>query len=201
VLGKVLFTHDVFVYAVPFLALAIWFSSVPNSLRPVAAGRGRAAGCCRCVRVSGIPDRYVAVIAGGGLAGLAGAYFSVVYTQGLAEGMTNGRGWIADRARDIRDLGSYLGLAGALLFGFVDGLNFEFQGIGVPVSTHLLAMMPYVFTLVVLVATWTRMRHRHVGMPEALGLAYERKHVDSKEEIDGTDQARSGATPHLVRGG
>jgi ABC-type uncharacterized transport system permease subunit len=36
-------------------------------------------------------------------------------------------------------------------------------------------MMPYVFTLVVLVATWTRMRHRHVGMPEALGLPYERE--------------------------
>jgi len=66
-------------------------------------------------------------------------------------------------------------LLGALFIGFVDGLNFEFQGIGVPVSTHLLAMMPYVFTLVVLVATWTRMRHRPRGDAEALGLAYERE--------------------------
>jgi simple sugar transport system permease protein len=119
--------------------------------------------------------RYLAVIAGGGLAGLAGAYFSVVYTQGWAEGMTNGRGWIAIALVIFGTWDPIVVLLGALLFGFVDGLRFQLQGVGVPVSTYLLGMMPYVFTLVVLVATWTRMRHRHVGMPEALGLPYERE--------------------------
>jgi simple sugar transport system permease protein len=175
VLGKVLFTHDVFAYAVPFLALAIWFALYRTRLGLWlrAAGEQPAAA-----DASGVPVfliRYVAVIAGGALAGLAGAYFSVVYTQGWAEGMTNGRGWIAIALVIFGTWDPIWVLLGALLFGFVDGLNFELQGIGVPVSTHLLAMMPYVFTLVVLVATWTRMRHRHVGMPEALGLAYERE--------------------------
>ena len=36
-------------------------------------------------------------------------------------------------------------------------------------------MSAVLFTLVVLIATWTRLRHRHGGMPEALGLAYERE--------------------------
>jgi ABC-type uncharacterized transport system permease subunit len=175
VLGKVLFTHDVFAYAVPFIALAIWLllyrSKFGLWLR--AAGEQPAAA-----DASGVPVfliRYLAVIAGGGFAGLAGAYFSVVYTRGWAEGMTNGRGWIAIALVIFGSWNPIAVLVGALLFGFVDGLNFQFQSVGVPVSTHLLAMMPYVFTLVVLVATWTRMRHRHVGMPEGLGLPYERE--------------------------
>ena len=175
VLGKVLFDHDVFAYAAPVLAVAIWLvlhrSRVGLWLRAAGEQPGAA-------DASGVPVfliRYVAVMVGGGLAGLAGAYFSVVYTQGWAEGMTNGRGWIAIALVIFGSWDPIVVLLGALLFGFVDGLNFQFQGIGVPVSTHLLAMMPYVFTLVVLVATWTRMRHRHVGMPEALGLPYERE--------------------------
>ena len=174
-LGKVLFTHDVFAYAVPFLALAIWFLLYRSRFGLWLRAAGEQPGAADASGVPVFLIRYLAVIAGGGLAGLAGAYFSVVYTQGWAEGMTNGRGWIAIALVIFGTWDPIRVLLGALLFGFVDGLNFELQGIGVPVSTHLLAMMPYVFTLVVLVATWTRLRHRHGGMPEALGLAYERE--------------------------
>src|SRR5205823_11206230 len=110
--------------------------------------------------------RCLAVMAGGGLAGLAGAYFSVVYTQAWAEGMTSGGGWIAIARVIFGTWNPIVVVVGALLFGFVDGLNFELQSVGVPVSTHLLAMMPYVFTLIVLTVTWTRLRRRRVGMPE-----------------------------------
>jgi len=70
-------------------------SSVPNSLRLWLRAAGEQPGAADASGVPVFLIRYVAVIAGGGLAGLAGAYFSVVYTQGWAEGMTNGRGWIA----------------------------------------------------------------------------------------------------------
>jgi len=175
VLGKVLFTHDVFAYAVPVLAVAIWFLLYRTRFGLWLRAAGEQPGAADASGVPVFLIRYLAVIAGGGLAGLAGAYFSVVYTQGWAEGMTNGRGWIAIALVIFGTWDPIRVLLGAFLFGFVDGLNFELQGIGVPVPTHLLAMMPYVFTLLVLVATWTRMRHRHGGMPEALGLAYERE--------------------------
>jgi simple sugar transport system permease protein len=174
-LGQVLFSHDVFVYAAPFLAVAIWLVLHRSRFGLALRAAGEAPGAADASGVPVFLIRYVAVIAGGGLAGLAGAYFSVVYTQGWAEGLTNGRGWIAIALVIFGTWDPIVVLIGALLFGFVDGLKFQFQGIGVPVPTQFLAMMPYVFTLVVLVATWTRMRHRHVGMPEALGLPYERE--------------------------
>ena len=175
VIGSVLFNHDVFVYAVPFIAIGIWLLIYRTrfGLWLRAAGEQPAAA-----DASGVPVfliRYLAVIVGGGFAGLAGAYFSVVYTHSWAEGMTGGRGWIAIALVIFGTWNPIVVLVGALIFGFVDGLNFELQSVGVPVSSHLLAMMPYVFTLVVLIITWTRLRRRRVGMPEALGLPYERE--------------------------
>jgi len=175
VIGSVLFNHDVFVYAVPFIAIGIWLLIYRTrfGLWLRAAGEQPAAA-----DASGVPVfliRYLAVIVGGGFAGLAGAYFSVVYTHSWAEGMTGGRGWIAIALVIFGTWNPIVVLAGALIFGFVDGLNFQLQSVGVPVSSHLLAMMPYVFTLVVLIITWTRLRRRRVGMPEALGLPYERE--------------------------
>jgi ABC-type uncharacterized transport system permease subunit len=174
-LGGVLFDHDVFVYAVPFVALGIWLLLYRSRFGLWLRAAGEQPGAADA---SGIPVfliRYLAVIAGGGFAGLAGAYFSVVYTQAWAEGMTNGRGWIAIALVIFGTWDPVVVLFGAVLFGFVGGLNFQLQSAGVPVSTHLLAMMPYAFTLIVLVFTWTRLRHRHVGMPEALGVPYERE--------------------------
>jgi len=175
VIGSVLFNHDVFVYAVPFIAIGIWLLIYRTrfGLWLRAAGEQPAAA-----DASGVPVfliRYLAVIVGGGFAGLAGAYFSVVYTHSWAEGMTGGRGWIAIALVIFGTWNPIVVLVGALIFGFVDGLNFQLQSVGVPVSSHLLAMMPYVFTLVVLIITWTRLRRRRVGMPEALGLPYERE--------------------------
>lgn len=173
--GKVFFDHDLLVYGVPVLAVAIWFMIYRTRVGLWLRASGEQPGAADASGVPVFAIRYLAVTAGGALAGLAGAYFSVVYTGLWAEGMTNGRGWIAIALVIFASWDPLLVLLGALLFGFVDGLNFEFQIIGVPVPTQVLAMMPYVFTLVVLAATWTRMRRRHIGMPEALGVPYERE--------------------------
>ena len=174
-IGKVLFDHDLFVYAVPFLAVGIWLLLYRSRFGLWLRAAGEQPGAADASGVPVFLIRYLAVMAGGGLAGLAGAYFSVVYTRAWAEGMTSGRGWIAIALVIFGTWNPIVVVVGALLFGFVDGLNFELQSVGVPVSTHLLAMMPYVFTLIVLTVTWTRLRRRRVGMPEALGLPYERE--------------------------
>src|ERR1700694_4163968 len=97
VLGKVLFTHDVFAYAVPFLALAIWLLLYRSRYGLWLRAAGEQPGAADAAGVPVFLIRYLAVIAGGGLAGLAGAYFSVVYTRGWAEGWTTGRGGVAAR--------------------------------------------------------------------------------------------------------
>ena len=52
---------------------------------------------------------------------------------------------------------------------------FQLQAEGVSVPSQYLSMMPYVFTLVVLTAVWTRQRSRNWGMPQSLGVPYERE--------------------------
>lgn len=174
-LGPILFDHDVLVYGVPVLALGIWLflSRTRAGLALRAVGEQPAAADTAGIPV--FPYRYAAVLVGGALAGLAGAYFSIVYTRGWAENLTGGRGWIALALVIFAAWDARLVLLGAFLFGFVDSLNFQLQNVGVPISTHVLAMMPYVFTLVVLAATWTRLRRTRFGMPGALGTPYERE--------------------------
>ena len=84
--------------------------------------------------------RLAAVVAGGALCGLAGAYVSVVYTPLWVEGMIAGKGWIALALTTFATWRPARVLLGAYLFGGVTMLQFHLQGLGVdvpqPVSDH-----------------------------------------------------------------
>src|SRR5690606_33103584 len=95
--------------------------------------------------------RLLAVISGGALCGLAGAYLSIVYTPLWVEGMVAGKGWIALALTTFATWRPARILLGAYLFGGVTMLQFQLQGHGVQVPSQLLTMLPYVATIVVLV--------------------------------------------------
>lgn len=116
--------------------------------------------------------RLAAVMVGGALCGLSGAYISVVYTPLWVEGMVAGKGWIALALTTFATWRPARVLLGAYLFGGVTMLQFHLQGEGVQVSSQLLTMLPYLATIVVLVlisrnATWIR-----VNMPASLGKPF-----------------------------
>ncbi|MEY4416836.1 MAG: hypothetical protein RIQ53_4129 [Pseudomonadota bacterium] len=116
--------------------------------------------------------RLAAVIAGGALCGLAGAYISVVYTPLWVEGMVAGKGWIALALTTFATWRPARILLGAYLFGGVTMLQFHLQGEGVEIPTQALAMLPYLATIVVLVLisrnpTWIR-----INMPASLGKPF-----------------------------
>ena len=116
--------------------------------------------------------RLVAVVAGGALCGVAGAYVSVVYTPLWVEGMIAGKGWIALALTTFATWRPARVLLGAWLFGGVTMLQFHLQGEGVQVSSQLLTMLPYLATIVVLVlisrnATWIR-----AHLPASLGKPF-----------------------------
>jgi len=116
--------------------------------------------------------RLAAVVAGGALCGLSGAYISVVYTPLWVEGMIAGKGWIALALTTFATWRPARVLLGAYLFGGVTMLQFYLQGEGVEVSAQLLTMLPYLSTIVVLVlisrnAGWIR-----VNMPASLGKPF-----------------------------
>ena len=123
----------------------------------------------------GYPVRRIrlgAVVAGGALCGLAGAYVSVVYTPLWVEGMIAGKGWIALALTTFATRRPARVLLGAYLFGGVTMLQFHLQGLGVDVPPQFLSMLPYLATIVVLVLISRNPVWIRVNMPSSIGKPF-----------------------------
>jgi len=116
--------------------------------------------------------RLAAVLAGGGLCGVAGAYLSTVYTPLWVEGMVAGRGWIALALTVFATWRPARILLGAYLFGGVTMLQLHLQGLGVDVPSQFLSMLPYVATMVVLVLISRNPMWLRANMPASLGKPF-----------------------------
>ncbi len=116
--------------------------------------------------------RLKAILFGGAMSGLAGASLSLAYTPMWSDNMTAGRGWIA-LALVVFSTWKPLWLAvGALLFGFVTIAQFTAEGFGLGVSPHLLAMLPYLVTILVLVLISRDRVRLALSAPAALGKPF-----------------------------
>ena len=171
-LGVALFRHHPMVYLAIGLTLAlIWFLQ-----------RSRAGLVVRAVGESphsahalGYPVRSIrlaAVVCGGALCGLAGAYISVIYTPLWVEGMIAGKGWIALALTTFATWRPARILLGAYLFGGVTMLQFHLQATGVEVPSQFLSMLPYVATIVVLALISRNPQWIRVNMPASLGKPF-----------------------------
>ena len=116
--------------------------------------------------------RLAAVVAGGALCGLAGAYVSVVYTPLWVEGMIAGKGWIALALTTFATWRPARVLLGAYLFGGVTMLQFHLQGLGVDVPPQFLSMLPYLATIVVLVLISRNPLWIRINMPTSIGKPF-----------------------------
>ena len=170
--GPAFFQHHPLVYlAIALAAGLVWFlyrSRTGLVLRSVGESPESAHALGYPVR----RIRLAAVVAGGALCGLAGAYLSVIYTPLWVEGMVAGKGWIALALTTFATWRPGRVLLGAYLFGGVTMLQFHFQASGVEVASEFLNMLPYLATIVVLALmsrnpTWIR-----VNMPASLGKPF-----------------------------
>ena len=116
--------------------------------------------------------RLAAVVFGGALCGLAGAFLSVVYAPLWVEGLTAGRGWIALALTTFATWRPIRVLLGAYLFGGVTMLQFALQGQGVDVPAQMLAMLPYLATIVVLALISRNAAFIRINMPASLGKPF-----------------------------
>ena len=171
-LGPALFRHHLLVYgAIALAAGLIWFlyrSRAGLVLRAVGESPESAHAIGYPVRLI----RLAAVMAGGALCGLAGAYISVIYTPLWVEGMVAGKGWIALALTTFATWRPARVLLGAYLFGGVTMLQFHLQGVGVDVPSQLLTMLPYVSTIVVLALISRNPAWIRVNMPASLGKPF-----------------------------
>ncbi len=172
VLGQILFSHDILVYLTFLLvpASAYFIHKTRPGLHLRAVGEDPATADVMGISVA--RTRYIYTFVGGVFAGLGGAALSLAYTPGWTEGMSGGRGWIAIALVIFAFWEPWRAMLGAYLFGGVQALQFNLQTIGITIPTYFLNMLPYLFTILVLVfATGERMR-RHLGAPAALGIPY-----------------------------
>ncbi|HEX2546492.1 MAG TPA: ABC transporter permease [Ramlibacter sp.] len=172
VIGPALFRQHPMVYlAIALVAALVWFlyrSRAGLVLRSVGESPESAHALGYPVR----RIRLLAVIAGGALCGLSGAYLVIVYTPLWVEGMTAGRGWIALALTTFATWRPARVLLGAYLFGGVTMLQFHLQGSGVEVASEFLNMLPYVATIVVLALISRNPAWIRVNMPASLGKPF-----------------------------
>ena len=149
--GPVLFGHDALVYlSFALVAAVAWFLYRTRGglvLRAV----GESHDAAHAIGYPVIRIRYLAVAFGGAMAGIGGAYLSLVYTPMWIENMTAGRGWIALALVVFATWRPGRVVLGAYLFGGVTILQLHAQGVGLGVASQLLSMLPYLATILVLV--------------------------------------------------
>ena len=171
-IGPALFKQHPLVYGVMgFVIALIWFLYKTRTglvLRSVGESPESA-------HALGYPVRRIrlfAVIAGGALCGLSGAYISVAYTPLWVEGMVAGKGWIALALTTFATWRPARILLGAYLFGGVTMLQFHLQGLGVQVPSQWLSALPYLATIVVLALISRNPAWIRINMPASLGKPF-----------------------------
>ncbi|HXJ22371.1 MAG TPA: ABC transporter permease [Polyangia bacterium] len=170
--GPALFGYHLLVYLAVALAVGLtWFlfrSRAGLLLRAVGESPESAHALGHRVRAI----RMLAVIAGGALCGLAGAYVSLAYTHLWVENLIAGRGWIALALTTFATWRPARILLGAYLFGGLTMLQFHLQQRGVQIESHLLGMLPYLATVIVLVLISRRAAWIRHNMPASLGRIF-----------------------------
>lgn len=172
--GSIFFKHDALVYLSYILVIFFHFYLYHTTPGLKLRALGENPGATDAMGINVFSLRYLYVLIGGGLCGLAGAYLSLAYAPSWLENMTAGRGWIAVALVIFALWNPWRALLGSYLFGGIDALGFHLQVLGVPISVFLLNMLPYIFTIIVLVLVLVYKKGK-ISAPSSLGVAYNRE--------------------------
>ncbi|MDZ8078974.1 MAG: ABC transporter permease [Nostoc sp. DcaGUA01] len=175
-LGKVLFDQDILVYASVVLVIGVWWFLRSTRAGLVLRSIGESADAADALGLPVSRVRYLAVMFGGAMAGLAGGYLSLAYTPLWAENMTGGRGWIAIALVVFATWKPERILLGAYLFGGVGAIQLMFQGLGVNISPYILSSLPYLATILVLVSISRDKTRIKLETPASLGQPFRSSH-------------------------
>ncbi len=170
IIGPLLFNNNLFVYVmfVLLVALHIGLNSTRWGLRLRSVGEHPRAADTLGINV--FRTRYMAVILGGMMAGLAGAFFTLGSVGRFDEGMTAGRGFISLAAMIFGNWTPFGAFGASMLFGFADAMAARIAILGIKIPSQFLLMIPYVATMIVLAGVVGRGQ-----MPAADGQPYDKE--------------------------
>jgi ABC-type uncharacterized transport system permease subunit len=172
VIGPLLFRFDAIVYG----SIALYFLTERVLNRTRAGLRLRAVGespaIAHALGQPVMPIRYLAVLFGGAMSGIAGAYLSTAVTPMWVEGLSAGRGWIALALVVFATWKPLRVLFGAYLFGGLTVLQLNAQGLGLNVPGEILSMLPYAATIAVLAFICRDKKIIFLNQPASLGKPF-----------------------------
>ena len=166
--GPILFTQDFVVYLAVFLTASVWFVLKYTRVGLILRATGENHDAAHALGYKVVRIRVLAILFGGACAGLGGAYISLIRVPQWTEGMTAGIGWIALALVVFASWKPWRVLLGACLFGGVNVLQLNLQAAGIAIPVEILAMSPYVITIIVLVI----MSADRSGAPASLGRSF-----------------------------
>lgn len=173
VVGPILFSHDVMVYvSVATVAAVGWFlKKTRGGLVLRAVGESHDAAHALGYKVRRI--RVLAIMFGGAMAGLGGAYISLVRVPQWTDGITAGAGWIALAIVVFASWKPWRCLLGAWLFGGITVLQLNLQAAGSWLPVQYLSMSPYLITILVLVIMSADRSRAAMNAPASLGKNFQ----------------------------
>ncbi len=169
-IGEILFHQNILVYGAYLLVPLAWFILNKTTLGLKISSVGENPDAADSLGVSVARVRYFTITLGGVLSSVAGASLSIALLNVFQQNMTSGLGFIAVALVYFGAWRPFGVLAGALLFSMVNSLQLWVQVLNIPIPSDIAVMMPYVLTILVLVATVSRVR-----APSALTRPFERE--------------------------
>lgn len=171
VVGEILFYQDAYFYLSVILGIGLWFILKHTRAGIVVRSVGENPKAAEALGINVSRVKYVCVMVGGAFAGMAGAHLSTAYSKSWIEGMTSGRGWIVIALTIFARWEPSKAFLGAYIFGGIFVLQFVLQPLGI--SPNLLAMLPYLTTLLVLLGYgMSKKGQRSMSSPATLGEPY-----------------------------
>ena len=172
--GPALFEQHGLVYFSWFMAAAVaWFL---YRTRPglILRAVGESPVSAHSIGFNVVRVRYQAVLFGGAMAGIGGAFLSVFYTPMWVEGMVAGRGWIALALVVFATWRPHRVMIGAYLFGgcMISQMFVQGSGVAINIPSQFLSALPYLATVLVLVLISRNRATIRLHSPASLGQPF-----------------------------
>jgi simple sugar transport system permease protein len=168
VVGRALFSQSPILYAGVVIAVMLWAVIRYTRLGLVIRSVGEGAGAADAAGISVTAVRFSAILFTGLLAGIAGAYLTLVASGGIfVDNITGGRGYLAVAVVIFGRWNPILVMLASVLFGCADALQYQGQAIGLSISPPLLLMSPFLLALI----AWVLLGKSNAG-PSEIGIPF-----------------------------
>lgn len=172
IIGPGLFNHPLIVYLAPVAAALLWWMFRSTKMGLVIRAVGESPESAHAVGYNVVAVRFCAVLAGGFMAGVGGAFISVVSSTLWSDGMIAGRGWIVIALVVFAMWRVERVVLGAYLFGMAAIAELLVQSMGIAAPSQLLTSIPYIATIIAIALLSMDGRRIRLNAPVSLGRVY-----------------------------